>query len=321
MSAESPKRIARSIPSIVPPEAVSDCSIIDSVTGFINEVTLTNVPQGDPKEQILWTKFESTADVSNPCFGDDWDLENGVPPPLLLIIGYGTGIQVWAIPANGEATEVLSWRHGIVRTLKLLPSPIASNAEVCNESNDLYAHKRPLMAICDSSQTGASGPQFCSMNIVSLRDGDSVKSIKFKTTILEVTANHQSVVVTFAEKIAVFDARTFEDRLTITTCHPSPGLNPNPIALGTRWLAYAERKMLPSKRSAGGCDCDGVSSYTATMLNAAKTLSKGLRELGEQVAAGITGTSHPTVAQSNATIVEGQQLQPGVITVFDIKVR
>lgn len=138
---------------------------------------------------------------------------------------------------------------------------------------------------------------------------------------MDIAANHTSVVVTFAEKIAVFDARTLEDRLTITTCHPSPGLSPNPIALGPRWLAYAERKMMPSKRSGGGCDCDGVSSYTATMLNAAKTLSKGLRELGEQVAAGLTGSnaSQVTAAPSHST-VEGQNLQPGIITVFDIKV-
>lgn len=150
-----------------------------------------------------------------------------------------------------------------------------------------------------------------------------MKSIKFKTSILEVAANHTSIVVTFAEKIAVFDARTLEDRLTMTTCHPSPGLLPNPIALGPRWLAYAERKMIPSKRSAGGCDCDGVSSYTATMLNAAKTLSKGLRELGEQVAAGLTGTtaSNTTIATSNNFVAgEIQQLQPGIVTILDIKV-
>lgn len=149
-----------------------------------------------------------------------------------------------------------------------------------------------------------------------------MKSIKFKTTILEIAANHQSIVVTFAEKIAVFDARTLEDRLTITTCHPSTGLSPNPIALGPRWLAYAERKMMPSKRSAGGCDCDGVSSYTATMLNAAKTLSKGLRDLGEQVAAGLTGTvsSNITSVGGNIMTADGQQFQPGIITVVDIKV-
>lgn len=150
-----------------------------------------------------------------------------------------------------------------------------------------------------------------------------MKSIKFKTTILEIAANHQSIVVTFAEKIAVFDARTFEDRLTITTCHPSPGLSPNPIAIGPRWLAYAERKLIPSKRSAGGCDCDGVSSYTATVLNAAKTLSKGLRELGEQVAAGLTGTTSSgssNIISPHNTTNEAQQSHPGIVTILDIKV-
>lgn len=152
-----------------------------------------------------------------------------------------------------------------------------------------------------------------------------MKSIKFKTPILEIAANHTSIVVSFAEKIAVFDARTFEDRLTITTCYPCTGLSSNPIALGSRWLAYAERKLIPSKRSAGGCDCDGVSSYTATVLNAAKTLGKGLRELGEQVAAGLTGTgtsgtSVVNVASNTAVGNEAQQMNPGIVTVLDIKV-
>lgn len=175
MSAESPKRFARALPAVVPPEPVSDRTIIESVTGFINEVTLTSVPPADPKEQIQWLRFETSADVGNPSFGEDWDLETGVPPPLLLILGYGNGIQVWSIPANGEATEVLSWRHGVVRSVKLLPTPIPSNGEDANETNDnLYGHKRPLMAICDSSQMASTAPQFCTMNIVSLRDGDSV---------------------------------------------------------------------------------------------------------------------------------------------------
>lgn len=82
---------------------------------------------------------------------------------------------MWSIPANGEATEVLSWRHGIVRCIKLLPTPIADNTgDSSNESNDLYAHKRPLIAICESSQVSSAGPQFCTMNIISLRDGESV---------------------------------------------------------------------------------------------------------------------------------------------------
>ncbi|XP_058816172.1 breast carcinoma-amplified sequence 3 homolog isoform X2 [Topomyia yanbarensis] len=335
-SASSTAAAARCMPAIVPPQAVSDRSIIDSVAGFINDVTLqTQTPQGDSKDHILWARFENAADISDPCLGDDWELEGGIAPPLLLILGYVTGIQVWIIPANGEAIEVLSWRHGSVKCLRVLPTPSAGDGESAAEPNDQFAHKRPLIALCDSATSGVIGSggsltsgsqsQYCSINFISLKDGETVKSIKFKNPIVDILANRSSVVVTFAERIAIFDARTLDDRLTVTTCHPSPGLNPNPVALGPRWIAYAEKKLLPSKRSSGGCDGDGVTSYTATMLNAAKSLGKGLRELGEQMAAGLTGGSHsgPSsisgLAGTSGTGVTSECNQPGIVTILDIK--
>jgi hypothetical protein len=120
MSAESHQKRApsstsaegvRLVPNIVPPQPVSDRSILDSVAGFINDVALTNVPQSSPKDHILWVKFENLADISDTSLGEE---ESDLPPPLLLCIGYATGIQVWAIPANGEAIEVMSWKHGSV---------------------------------------------------------------------------------------------------------------------------------------------------------------------------------------------------------------
>lgn len=94
MSANSPRHATRSVPNVVPPQAVTDRSIIDSVAGFINDVALANTPQGDTKDAILWSKFETTADITDLCYGDDWDVEGRVAPPLLLILGYATGIQV-----------------------------------------------------------------------------------------------------------------------------------------------------------------------------------------------------------------------------------
>lgn len=85
-----------------------------------------------------------------------------------------------------------------------------------------------------------------------------MKLIKFKRPVIDVNANHRSVVVTFKEKIAIFDAFSLEDRLTVTTCYVSPGINPNPIALGTRWLAYAENKLIPPRKSCGGNEGEGV---------------------------------------------------------------
>lgn len=91
-------------------------------------------------------------------------------------------------------------------------------------------------------------------------------------------------------------------------------------------MAYAERKLLPSKRSSGGCDCDGVASYTATVLNAAKSLGKGLRELGEQMAAGFTGNAAAnqfgmtSSSGGNGTGGSPDDIQSGIVTVMDIKV-
>ncbi|XP_053681788.1 uncharacterized protein LOC128732540 isoform X2 [Sabethes cyaneus] len=335
-SASSTAAAARCMPAIVPPQAVSDRSIIDSVAGFINDVTLqTQAPQGDVKDHILWAKFENAADISDPCLGEDWELEGGIAPPLLLILGYVTGIQVWIIPANGEAIEVLSWRHGSVKCMRVLPTPTVGDGESASEPNDQFIHKRPLIALCDSATSGIIGSggslasgnqsQYCSINFISLKDGENVKSIKFKNPIVDILANRSSVVVTFTERIAIFDARTLEDRLTVTTCHPSPGLSSNPVALSSRWIAYAEKKLLASKRSSGGCDGDGVTSYTATVLNAAKSLGKGLRELGEQMAAGLTGGSHSgpssigSMTGASGTVVASEGNQPGIVTILDIK--
>lgn len=149
---------------------------------------------------------------------------------FLCLIKYIFMLQAWMVTASGEATEVLSWRQGVVRTLRFLPNPKASNEQI-----DLFQSKRPMVAICDSA---GPGPQFCSIGFISLSTGEQVKSIKFKNPVNDVLANRRSVVVTFSEKIAVFDAKNLEGILTVTTCYLSPGSNSNPVALGTRWLAY-----------------------------------------------------------------------------------
>nr|XP_036221024.1 breast carcinoma-amplified sequence 3 homolog isoform X2 [Bactrocera oleae] len=328
MSADSPRRQSRGIaaPAVVPPQVVSDRSILDSAFGFISDVTLVaHQSHTEPKDTIIWARFETAADISDPCFGIDWEMEGSAAPPLLLLLGYGLGVQVWAIPANGEAIEVLSWRHGVVSTLRVLPTPTlvrsANEHGRADESIDMYAEKRPIIALVDSS-TASSQLQFCTINFVSLKTGKQVKTIKFKNVILDVLANRSSIVIVFHERIAVFDARTLEDRLSITTCYPSPGINPNPVALGQRWLAYAEQRLIPSKRSGGGWDGEGVASYTATVLNAAKSFGKGLRELGEQVAAGLTGTSSGGSISKNSSfdsITGVEAKQSGIVTIMDIE--
>ncbi|KOX73985.1 Breast carcinoma-amplified sequence 3 like protein [Melipona quadrifasciata] len=309
MSADSPRRGVHKGVQVVSPQPIVDRSIIDSVAGIINDIVpqaYAGTPNSENKESISWARFEY-ADINDPALYPDYN-EGSNTPPLLLVLGYTTGVQVWLIAATGEATEVLSWRQGIVRTLRILPNP-----KTDDEHADLFELKRPMVAICDSA---GPGPQFCNISFISLKTGEQAKSIKFKNPVCDILANKRSIVVTFLEKIAVFDARTLEDVLTVTTCYASPGPNPNPVALGTRWLAYSEKKLLPAKRSSGGCEGEGVQSYTATVLYAAKSLGKGLRGLGETVASSLTGNSvSPIVINNTGSDVT----QPGVITILDLQ--
>ncbi|XP_041973444.1 breast carcinoma-amplified sequence 3 homolog isoform X2 [Aricia agestis] len=303
MSAESPRHMRCGGPLTVASQPPSDRSIIDAVSGFINDVTLSSSSHTDPKDVIQWARFE-TADINEPTPEGDSDTD---VQPLLLVLGYGSGVQVWLVSPTGEAQEVLSWRQGTVRVLRILPTP----------EHDCFTAKRPLIALCDSA---GIGPPFCALSFISIRGGEQVKSIKFKNPILDVLANKRSVVVSFSERFAVFDAGTLEDRLSITTCYPCPdplgGSNTiNPIALGDRWLAYADKKLNPLKRSSGGCESEGVTSYTATVLHAAKSLSKGLRGLGESVAHSLGGRG----ASQSPSPPHTELQQPGVVTVLDIE--
>ena len=159
------------------------------------------------------------------------------------------------------------------------------------------------------------------------------------------------IVVALREKIAVFDAITFESKFWISRCYPCTEVQP--IGLGSRWLAYSDKgvrsfffriiiirfttvagskssnlclfnrrvfilmliyvtvkqaqiriatnrtqyahtpsrqlnnsfnsfllQALQSHQSYGGMCGTGLQSYTATMLNAAESVKKGLSIVG-----------------------------------------
>lgn len=98
MSAESPNRTRSQTrtngPVTVTPQPVTDPTILDSVAGFINEVVPTayNVPY-DSKDQIQWAHFEQL-DYDECTFIPNYNCDKILPPPLILVLAYTTGIQV-----------------------------------------------------------------------------------------------------------------------------------------------------------------------------------------------------------------------------------
>lgn len=170
MSAESPRRSRVGGPLVVPPQPPSDRSLMEAVSGFISDVTLATTPGLEPKDVIQWARFES-ADIDEPRSESDGD---GDILPLLLVVGYGSGVQVWVIQPGGEAQEVLSWRQGAVRVLRILPNP---------GPGDQYASKRPLVALCDSAGPGVP---YCSLSFISLATGDQVNHNLFTFNVVKI---------------------------------------------------------------------------------------------------------------------------------------
>lgn len=191
---------------------------------------------------------------------------------------------------SGEAQEVLAWRQGQVKTLKILPSP-----ESCFGSPDNFAHCRPLAVMVDS--TG-----FTSGSFISLKSGEVVHNIKFNSEVADIVANRRVVIMSFREKLAAFDACNLEPKFTVTTCYPSPGVDVNPIALGDRWLAYADQHFVAIHRSLGGMIVDGGQSVTAWGINVGSKLAQGVSKLYSNIFSNAKPISscHPTSSLPSA---------------------
>ncbi|XP_033627026.1 breast carcinoma-amplified sequence 3-like [Asterias rubens] len=293
-------------------QPVSDKSYMAKVVDFLQDAYSGN--KAEDKDKILWVKFEqcsSKGQVLNPHYIN----QEGSEEPIFLVIGYANGVQIWSLPPSGEAQEVLSLRQGPVRILRILPTPYTSG--IRNHQQD----KRPLVALCD----GASSSQpFCSVSLLSLKTGEQVHNIAFKTPVCDVLCNRRLIVVALQEKVAAFDAVSFKSRFCITSCFPASSPNLNPLALGSRWLAYADRKLVPSHQSGGGVCREAGQSYKATVIHAAKAITKGVKAFSESIvklATSKRSTSPPrqesSVDKVNTTPLNTKNGIPGIVTVID----
>ncbi|CAB4038182.1 breast carcinoma-amplified sequence 3 [Paramuricea clavata] len=311
MSSEQTRRNTRGVSTItVRPQPVSDKSYVESVVDFLHEVVPQAVAGNHKAEEydhIIWVKLEKL-DI------DIGTSQNEPSSLLFLVLGYSNGYQIWHVKLNGEAEEVVSVRQGPVKVVRVLQTPLHGDHEC-----DVFHDKRPLVSVCDA----ASSPcPYSTIKFWSLSTGDEVKAIDFKTEVYGIQSNKRVVVVCLQEKIAVLDAFTLSKRFGITNCFPAPEPNVNPVSLSSRWLAFADRKLLPIHQSRGGVSADKLHSYTSAVFNAAKTLSKGLSIVGETVGrwAG-SNASENQVEQAASNTTTHKSTAPGVVTIIDIEGR
>jgi hypothetical protein len=133
------------------------------------------------------------------------------------------------------------------------------------------------------------------ISIVNLMNGECLHEILFNGDVLEMKSNANLLCVNSWNRIDAFDLTTFEHRFSLNSCYSqvskSSGKTTNPFTLGNRWLAFADNKFHVMLTSQGGVSTDIEQSYTAAVLNTAKSISKGLVKISEQVVNSVVSKS------------------------------
>lgn len=94
VSVNQPPLKTNSPPITVFPQNVTDPTLLDSVAGFINEVVPTSYNGiSEAQDQIQWAHFEHI-NPQESSFLSPFDDEKTSTPPLILVLGYTSGVQV-----------------------------------------------------------------------------------------------------------------------------------------------------------------------------------------------------------------------------------
>lgn len=201
---------------------------------------------------------------------------------------------------NGIATEVLSVREPNITHVKLLQLEnqkvlIAICKMILTSSEPAQAYKEhdnftsPSLSHSGSSSdlpqdtvnnqqpsTNSEPQQTQQIAIVNLLNGECLHEILFNGTVLDMKSNADLLCVNSWNRIDAFDLNTFEHRFSLNSCFSqiskSSGKSTNPFTLGTRWLAFADKKFHVILSSQGGVSTDVEQSVAATVINTAKVI-------------------------------------------------
>ncbi|XP_031485223.1 autophagy-related protein 18g [Nymphaea colorata] len=184
----------------------------------------------------------------------------------VLLLGYKTGFQVWDVEEAHNVREIVCKQDGPVSFLQMQPKPMTSK-----RSEDKFLDSRPLLVVVgdgtvngvDVSHDGLglysngsvpSSHELGNVNFIptvvrfySLRSHSYVHVLKFRSAVHSVRCSARIVAIAQASQIHCFDAVTLESVYIVVTypvalgCHGSGSgvIAYGPLAVGSRWLAYA----------------------------------------------------------------------------------
>lgn len=244
----------------------SNASTSNSSANSSNSTTTTTVVS-EIKEQIEWLHFEyinlldpassASANKNSPFFNSN----------ILIVIGYKTGFSVWTIDINGVATEALSIREPNIKHAKLLQLEttgsnklLMATCKLIIKTNDdiqegsgssgssVHNFQSSFNSALSSNSSSTQIIKKYQINIINLINGLTLNEIVYNGDVLDLKSNANILCVNSWNRIDAFDITgTFEHLFSINTCYSqiskSTGQIINPMALGNRWLAFADNKV------------------------------------------------------------------------------
>uniref|UniRef100_A0A2P2MCX2 Uncharacterized protein MANES_01G211900 n=1 Tax=Rhizophora mucronata TaxID=61149 RepID=A0A2P2MCX2_RHIMU len=234
----------------------------------------------------------------------------------VLLLGYQNGFQVLDMEDATNVSELVSKRDGPVSFLQMQPLPTKSNGE------EGFISSHPLLLVVAGDDTNGSNlsqnlchlgmgrerniePKLAShvnsptsVQFYSLRSHGYVHVLRFRSAVHLVRCSPQIVAVGLAAQIYCVDAVTLENKFSVLT-YPVPqlagqgaiGVNIGygPMAVSTRWLAYASNNPLVSSASRLSpqnlSPSSGVSPSTSP--GGSSVVARYAMESSKQLAAGI----------------------------------
>lgn len=291
------------------PEIANETSLLQNIAEYVPTWISQSYSgqQEENKERVLWAKFQQL-DSNAQVFLQEGAEPKGLPPPLILVLGYSSGYSVWTVKGDtGEAQEVAAQHTGgQVQLVTLLQTPD-------KDVKDSYSSQRPLLAVVPKP--------YDTLVPFSLQEGKELGKkyhISFKTgktkagEIVNIVSNARYAVVVLQSRIIVLDAGNLNSFLFCVKNHyPTSEYPCNPVALGTQWLAYSTNSMDTHNQSQGGVYNDDGVSVKAKVLDT----MEGLYRVVSNYLKGGHGGELQTAAHNTHT--PGQN--NSVVTVLDIQ--
>ncbi|XP_047335698.1 autophagy-related protein 18g-like isoform X2 [Impatiens glandulifera] len=203
------------------------------------------------KDQVTWSGFDSL--VLSPLISK-----------RVLLLGYQNGFQVYDLQDAANFTELVSKKDcGFVSSMQIIPVPyggpgsshplllVVAREEVVSNSSNESTHLQG-----NQSEKNDNSPT--AVKFYSLKTNCFVQDLRFRSVVCMVRCSSKIVAIALPTQIYCIDAVSLVNKFSVLT-YPVPqfggrgkiGVNVGygPMAVGTRWLAYASENPIITSKS------------------------------------------------------------------------